>query len=312
MANIRNNQPYSDKIPLTFSRIPNRMFIPAVRVRDIVKARPLTQEEKSNIKRGSPDILIEPLIGESYLLYRNDVVGNFRYTNGSKIKTSGWESTKQYIIYRNDNTNVMVMQVPLNHTVEVNGKVANAKSRSSGEYIVCTLDESGEISRESAKIVTSAVFRKMCYIPRNDVITRHRGSKNKLFNFFDTVRGAFTTVDRSNNFIRPMNRVKLPNSNNTIPKPNLAQVNRVNTIGQIDKSQSKYTIIGQIHDNYGKRVGFVIQSYSGETKDIPKNVAIKLAQSKKLANAELVVNAGVEPYLRGNGIKLDELPIKYR
>ena len=50
MANSRNNQAYLDKIPLTFDQIPNRLFIPAVRVRDIVKARPLSQEEKSKIK----------------------------------------------------------------------------------------------------------------------------------------------------------------------------------------------------------------------------------------------------------------------
>ena len=158
------NNSYQDKIPLEFDKIPDRMFIPAVRVRDIVKARPLTHEEKSKIKRGSPDILVEPIIGESYLLTRNDIVVNFRYTNGTKIKTSGWESTKQYIIYRNDNTEVAVMQVPLNHTVNVNGNIANKKSRNSGEYIVCTFGENGEIERQSAKVVTSAVFKKIAAI----------------------------------------------------------------------------------------------------------------------------------------------------
>jgi hypothetical protein len=62
---------------------------------------------------------------------------------------------------------------------------------------------------------------------------------------------------------------------------------------------------------YGKRIGFVIQARNGETKGVNKDTAIKLALNQKISNAEVVRN-GADMYLRGNNIRLDELPIIYK
>lgn len=300
------------KVEISFDSIKDRMFIPAIKVRDIVRARPLSASEKESIQRGSPDILINPVIGESYLIHRNDVIRNFVYTNGKRIKTSGWKAESQYVIFRADNTTVMVMQVPQNHTVVVNGVIANEKTRKSGDYIVCPLTENNEIDREHASVVSSAIFRKMCYIPRNEVIDRHRGSKNKFFDFISGVNLQDKFRDRKNRVINPIKQTPIPSgirSTASVPKPNAYENSaRYN----IPKADSSYKVVGQIVDAYGKRVGFVISAPSGATKEIDKLTAMKLAENKKISNMEAVKSQSGDIYLRGNGIRLEDLPVSYR
>ena len=303
------------KTALNFEDIPDRVFIPALKVRDIVRAKPLSLAEKKQIPRGSADILIKPLIGNEYLLSRNDVVNNFTYTNGSIIKTSGWESSKMYVIFRPDNTLVYAMQVPTNHTVVINGEMANKNSRKAGDYIVCASNESGVIDRSTAVILSAAVFRKMCYIPRQDIITKHQGSTNKFFDFVAKTTSTVNFVDRKNNPINPLRKMPVPNAGvgQSINMPNTTPVmNKTNLPGALGGDTSKFTVVGQVHDAYGKRIGFIIQAHNGATKQITKESAIKLATNKKLINAEAVPNPAGETYIRGNGVRLDDLPITYK
>ena len=314
--------------------IPDSLFIEAHKVRDIVKARPLNKREKEQAGRGTPDIRIDPIIGTSYLITREMLVNNFRYTNGKKIKTSGWSSDKQYVVYRNTQEVVRVMQVPLSNTVKINGVMANEKNRRLGDYIVCSINSDGTPNRNDASIVSAAIFKKMCYVPEQDVITRHRGSHNRLFNLGAAIQNRLNRQASkvTNNFDNIMQR---PNSNTVNNKTvmgggfsgvnrNMASQNsvtpRVNNVGTKtelpptynNRNNYQYQIISQIHNNFGKRIGFVIQAINGGTKEISKDTAIKLTLDKKLANVEVVTTSSGEKFLRGNSIRLDDLPIIYK
>lgn len=314
--------------------IPDSLFIEAHKVRDIVKARPLNKREKEQAGRGTPDIRIDPIIGTSYLITREMLVNNFRYTNGKKIKTSGWSSDKQYVVYRNNQEVVRVMQVPLSNTVKINGTMANEKNRRLGDYIVCPINSDGTPNRNEASIVSAAIFKKMCYIPEQDVIVNHRGSHNRLFNLGAAIQNRLNRQSSkvTNNFDNIMQRPNSNTINNKIAmgggfsgvNRNMAsqnsvtpRVNNAETKTELppaynNRNNYQYQIISQIHNNFGKRIGFVIQAINGETKEISKDTAIKLALGKKLANVEVVTTSSGEKFLRGNSIKLDDLPIIYK
>lgn len=327
------------KTPISFDEIPDKVFIPAIKVREIVKARPLKLDEKKQIQRGSADILIKPLIGKQYLLTRDQVINNFKYTNGKKIKTSGWESSKSYVIYTEDNATVMVVQIPLNHTVTIGEVTANESNRKSGDYIVCNLDQSGKIDRTSASIVSAPLFRKMCYIPMNEVIHRYRGSKNRVFDFIsnkikrmnsiipkDMTRIADDNISRTSE----LNRVNtgftevqgvqgvqgVQNTNRTLNNPNTStqgvqNTNRIPNNLNTGATGNNLTVVAQIHDAFGKRVGFVIRASNGRTKDINTPAIMQLANKGLLSNVTLVDNPHGGKFLRGIGMQLDNLPIKY-
>ena len=316
------------KTEIVFDDIPDRLFIQAVKVRDIVRARPLKATEKKNTKRGAPDILVKPLIGEKYLISRNEVIGNFTYTNGKKIKTAGWSSDNYYVIFRNDNVVVMVMQVPQNHILTIGDKTANEKSRSSGDYVVCLVDEDGRIQRNTATIVSSSMFKKMCYIPNNDIIARYKGAKSKLFDFHARqiiTQGAY---DTDNKLINPIRKNKISDiikkveSKPKVRKPDIVNLKAQNNVNEnINKvpvsdaskinGNNKYIVKAQIVNDCGKRIGFVIQAPNGEVKRIDKELAIKLAASHKLYGVAAVRSPAEEIYLRAINGSLDNLEIIY-
>ena len=307
------------KTPIPFKEIPDRMFMPAIKVREIVRARPLKYEERKNNSRGAPDIFVEPLIGKPYYLSRQDVINHFTYLNRKKIKTTGWESSKKYVIYRDDNTLVKAMQVPLNHTIDINGVTANSSNRSRGDYIVCMCNEDGTIDRGTASVVSAAIFRKLCYIPMNETIAKHQGSRNTLFSFAKTTIAKHVPPAVKSKVTNMLNRggttptkSNIPNRAPVMPNHPVTGVSKAPLPSQVAAGNSAgFEIIAQVHDAFGKRVGFILKAPSGETRQLKKQDVINMAIAKKLSNATVVKGPSGEPFLRGVGVQLDNLPIEY-
>lgn len=319
-----------EKEILNYESLPDRIFVPAIKVRDIVRARPMSIQEKrdrAENKRGGADIIIMPVIGEPYLITRGELKEYFRYTNDREINPRGWKASKQYIVYKEDETEIRVLQIPTTTIINIGKRKVNSTNRKNGEYIVCLLDENGQIDRAHPYIVNSAIFKKLCYIPMNETIEKHIGNKSRHFslrklvdrysntNRMDSQSGfSDDTAEALSNINIKKNQQKF--KENTVKKP-------VKLYGETFKTQLipkgnpvrqeiKYTIISQIHDEFGKRIGFIIQAPNGDTRKITKDKAIELGIKKKLINAEVVQESGRETYLRGNNYKLDELPIDYK
>lgn len=323
-----------EKTSLVYESIPDRMFIPAVMIREMLRVRPLNSEEKKNTKRGGPDVLAIPYIGNRSLMFRDDITGCYTYTNGRKIKVRGWQTSKFYIVVRPSNETVMVMQVPPNHTLEINGITANNKDKRISDYIVCKIDPNGNIDRQSATIVRGNVFHKLCYIPDNPAIarSRERGTANRYFDFNNPsaavntdfrgnvvkpvrhVQYTETTEQAStkpNNFKaaqnisnRPTSNIKLEKSAEAKPRNNSVNMNQT-------LEMPKLQVTHNLFNSTGQRVGFVIKAESGEIRRINRNTAINLCKQKRIKNMTVVSNGAGDFYFRGIGISIDELPATY-
>ena len=283
-----------------FGEIPDNCFISGILVREIVKARPLTREEKQKIKRGGPDILIEPVVGQGSLMNRNEVISTYSYTNGRKINIKGWKAEKTYVIFKPTNVEVAIMQVPLNNIVNVRGKRANSGNKQSGDYIICRLNDDGSINRDTASVVTSAVFRKICYIPPQDIITRHRGVKSKLFDF-GTGRKIGTQSNNTHiSFDKPQEapvRVTQPRVTNTV----VTQKPQMSAIDAAIEKANNYTVVAQLLNDMGKRCGFVISDPNGNSTKINLGTAKNLCESKKISNMTIVDGNNGFKFFRGIG-----------
>lgn len=323
-----------EKTNLAYESIPDRMFIPAVMIREMLRVRPLNSEEKKNTKRGGPDVLAIPYIGNRSLMFRDDITGCYTYTNGRKIKVRGWQTSKFYIVVRPSNETVMAMQVPPNHTLEINGITANNKDKQISDYIVCKIDPNGNIDRQSATIVRGNVFHKLCYIPDNPAIarSRERGTANRYFDFNNP--SAAVNTDFRGNVVKPVRHVQYtetmeqastkpnnfkaaqnisnrPTSNIKLEKSAEAKPrsNSVNTNQTLE--MPKLQVTHNLFNSTGQRVGFVIKADSGEIRRINRNTAINLCKQKRIKNMTVVSNGAGDFYFRGIGISIDELPATY-
>lgn len=323
-----------EKTNLAYESIPDRMFIPAVMIREMLRVRPLNSEEKKNTKRGGPDVLAIPYIGTRSLMFRDDITGCYTYTNGRKIKVRGWQTSKFYIVVRPSNETVMAMQVPPNHTLEINGITANNKDKQISDYIVCKIDPNGNIDRQSATIVRGNVFHKLCYIPDNPAIarSRERGTANRYFDFNNP--SAAVNTDFRGNVVKPVRHVQYtetmeqastkpnnfkaaqnisnrPTSNIKLEKSAEAKPrsNSVNTNQTLE--MPKLQVTHNLFNSTGQRVGFVIKADSGEIRRINRNTAINLCKQKRIKNMTVVSNGAGDFYFRGIGISIDELPATY-
>lgn len=323
-----------EKTNLAYESIPDRMFIPAVMIREMLRVRPLNSEEKKNTKRGGPDVLAIPYIGNRSLMFRDDITGCYTYTNGRKIKVRGWQTSKFYLVVRPSNETVMAMQVPPNHTLEINGITANNKDKQISDYIVCKIDPNGNIDRQSATIVRGNVFHKLCYIPDNPAIarSRERGTANRYFDFNNP--SAAVNTDFRGNVVKPVRHVQYtetmeqasnkpnnfkavqnisnrPTSNIKLEKSAEAKPrsNSVNTNQTLE--MPKLQVTHNLFNSTGQRVGFVIKADSGEIRRINRNTAINLCKQKRIKNMTVVSNGAGDFYFRGIGISIDELPATY-
>lgn len=314
-----------DRIELKLSDIPETAFVQAIKVRDIVKARALSTKERNTREPGAPDIQIEPLIGQATYMSKAEAGSIYTYSNGRKVNFQGWKSDKRYVLVGGSEYIVLVMQVPQQHFVKVGNSVANGKKV--GDYIVCLPDAEGLPDKGTCKVVNRALFRKMCYIPMQDAIERNIGRDVPAFDLNERVNtyrddSAFVpddayqseTIAVDNNGVeytrpyQPVNPIQSGFSGAvTAPKKNTTSPVKPAD----DASVGKYTIVAQVVNEYGQRIGFVIQSKSGETRPIMKDVALRLCTSKKISNADAVNGPNGQLYLRGRGVQLDMLPITY-
>lgn len=321
------------RVELDLSQIPDKVFIPGVMVREVLRVRPLTQAEKEQNPRGGPDILVSPLVGKPYQAKRDFIKNNYTYVNGRKVNIHGWKSSKLYVVVRPSDIMVLLMQVPLNHTVNANGVIANSKSRNSGDYIVCLPDEGGSLDRTTASVVPAQLFHKICYIqPHPSIEKAARGQRrNKLF---DMVSKCIPGVTKPRNnsrrtpvqpnerrrnsgvvveadILRPNSGRIQQNQPRVAPQPQNTVRRPMQTAPGSQMQQDKFMVVQNVLNSYGQRVGFVIQASNGATRNINRDTATQLCLQHKIANMTAVDNGSGEYFFRGIGISLDSLPTTY-
>lgn len=313
----------SNRIELKLSDIPETAFVQAIKVRDIVKASALSTKERNNREPGAPDIHIEPLIGVETYMSKAEASSIYTYSNGRKVNFSGWKADKRYVLVGGSEAIVLVMQVPKQHYVKVGNSIANGKK--AGDYIVCLPDTEGLPDRGTCRVVNRALFRKMCYIPMQDAVQRNIGRNVPAFDlnervcvsgvesgyYNDYASEPIAVGSNGVEYTRPYQPVNPIQSGFSGAVPTPKQSSASTPVNVDNNSIGKYTIVAQVVNEYGQRIGFVIQSKSGETRPIMKDVALRLCTSKKISNADAVNGPNGQMYIRGRGVQLDMLPITY-
>lgn len=301
---------------LIYKELPDNVFIPIIRKRDIVTARPLSREEKREYGSGGPDILLTSPTGEQRLITRQELVANYTYINGKKISISGWSSKRRYLIGKMDDTQLFGMLVPTNCTLKLKGKTANKANKTYGDYIICLPSPNGGIDRESAGLIPNKIFRKMFHIPENEVITRNIGKGNAEFNP-DRARKrrnkSRAEIKRSTTPDFGLNEDAFANMAAEIQKQPSKTVdtsglnNKVKVRDEKHGDNKKFIAIGRLMRN-GNLEGFVIQNTRGATRNITKQEMMQLCQRKLVTNVMLSRKEETGKYfLRGNGIRIDML-----
>ena len=308
---------------IDIQNIPDRAFIPVKRHRNIVTA--FIANKQQDGQRKQADIAIVTPLGDHGYITRQELLSKYVYVQNKAINLHAWKSGKKYIVYQTDNSTMYAMQVPTNLTASVNGKIANALKKDSGDYIVCYCGADGKVDKRTAAVISSKMFHKMFSIPMNETIQKHRGSGNKYFTpqrkymsdplasrQSQRVNGltlqtpatgvgqrqqAMQTGQQRLNPMRPhydMNAATLPGVSRDAARPLTAQtVNPYKTIGRIMNGQ--------------KRVGFIIQ-VNGKPRQVTDNQMLQLVAQGKITDVMVQQTGNGYNYFRGNGIVIDNLP----
>lgn len=322
---------------LSMNDIVNKGMIKAVRKRDIIKARVLSLKEKRELENGAPDIEAITPSGQKLMITRKRLISDYTYLSGRKISLAGWKSNKYYTVMRFDNTNCLVMMVPSNCTTELNGVKANKSGRKMPDYIVALEDASGGIDSSSLGIIPSAMFHKMFYIPQQEIIIKHRNSGHKLFGTTKSSkenRARTVTPDSSLSTMRrqPKNILNNEGRNQVIKNNMQENINREAAIqrmqaeraarikeqqyqqrvAQQEQPKYKYRAVARLVDISGNLKGLRIQSISGEMKELTLRQVAELCRKKQVMNVMLSHNPATgKSFLRGNGIRIEDLPADF-
>ncbi len=234
---------------IQYHSIPDKMFIKAVKVRDIRRARVLTRAEKAKLKPGSPDISLESPLGFVEIVSRETFTQKYKYINGKSISLTGWRDRYKYMVISNDNTPAYAMYIPPKYTLTVqsNGRAVkvNKKIKPKGDYIVCGSNPDGSINRNMVFVISYTMFKKMFKIITG-VTPRNKVSEKKIAG--------------SSGNIKNIERKELENN-----------------VAQIVKG---YTAIGKLIRN-NKIVGFRVKSVDGQEIFLDKQQLMTLCREKK-------------------------------
>lgn len=285
-------------------------MIPVVRRRHIVKIRVPSRSQLAGVKNTNIISGITPC-GVKVNIHRNDLIDNYTHINGAAISLAGLQSDRDYIVVKKDNTPAFAMLVPVNCTVVVGGKRANAHKRKVGDYIVADQAESGLPDTSAVGIIPAAMFKKMYYMPPNEIISKHRNSKNRLFRPEVEIRSerdtAATELEKAMKAAANAGVLNISERD----KRDINK-NRQSNIYENNKSTDGYTYIatGRLLNTDNQLVGFVIQHIkTGETRNITTGQMMALCKDRKVSNIKLGKKTDTGKfYLSGNNIRISMLP----
>ena len=191
----------NDSLAINLNSMPDKGFIRANRVKNVVSFRLLADNEKR--ERGCPDVEIISVFGEKAVITRNELVKNYKFPTGKKIRISGLKKNTKYRALCADNREVYYTMVPENAVGYLNSKPVPK-----GVVIVALGDGNGGINRNNISVMSLASFKKMCITPKTPEIVRNASRRNKSLTVFDR-----KVADYKRNKASGRKAQKLPNRN---------------------------------------------------------------------------------------------------
>lgn len=265
------------------------MFIPVIRKREILKAKILSraEKEKMDIHNGSNDVMVVSPLGKEELINRKEVINKYVYLNDRRVRLAGWKSSRQYMIARDDNTPAVALMMPSNYYIEINNKKIGK-----GKYIIAYLDDQGNIDINSIGSIDKSLFRKMFYMPNNEMLYKYNGTKS-------VAKELDMNIKKGN----------MQSKKEVIQKEK--PVNRISNKPVVENKELKYSAIARLVDNTDTLVGFMLKDNLGKYKSVSKKELLILCNNGIVDNIVVATMSDTnKKYLRGNGIKIDSLPKK--
>lgn len=304
-------------------RLDPKMFIPAVMKKEIIKFRVMGRKDirKHKVKNGKT-IVVQSILGQKGVIQKDELTKNYRYLNGNSIELNKLSNKKGYWAVRNQEVDAGVVLVPKGKAIQL----PDNRVIKSGNYIVFLNNKIYPLKMN--------LFHKCFIIPRSPaiqyVLDKHaEAHKRKLLtakttksNQIEKPRKQLSRVEKMKNIMESVSNSGKPRSTGNIrnverdgykaePSRNIKasverpRIERPKSTGS--NQTAKYVAIGRVVEN-GKTVGFVISNGS-KNKRISKQEMMKLCLDGKITNIEVVKQGdGKPPFLRGNGIKIQDLP----
>ncbi len=271
-------------------------FLDAVMTKDIAELTIISPKEKkavgSKYKRGEPDILVRHLDGRVERLYRTDVNGRFRHPNGKAVRLLLLKNSTKYPVYIDCEEKYKAVKVPKSYRVDFNGRRLNG-----GGYIICKVDDKGAVLKETLRVISSDNFKRAFRIPESKYIKRvgirENGTGRKKLGVEEMKNGLAN--------IRRVEQIQTDNRNTVVEKKT--------EVVKEDKSKYKYRVYQRITNMEKKVVGYAIEEIAtGRKKNITTKQLATLCSMKVVENVMLVTREDGTKFLKGNGIKLENIP----
>lgn len=266
-------------------KVPDTMFNSVVKVREIVTATLYNKAtmEKINRQISDGDILIETKDGQKKLISRMELIKNYTNLNGSKITMAGWHYNKKYTLMRNSKEPMAMLKIPRgsHHLITVNGS-----ELPKGTAVVCQIKD-GQIIKANPAVYMPKEFVRMFLVAEK---ADYLSAKKEIHNIKRTVQ---LTKEREE-------------------KKNLKVWNEKERVKKVDREleQAKLVATMRIVNARNQICGFVI-SNGKQMKMLNLAQTKELCRQKKIKNLVIVINENNnKEFLRGNGIKIDNLPVK--
>lgn len=293
----------NNHIKVDIEKVPETAFIKANKVLDICVATVLDRRHNSKLERGGPDVLIQSISGERFMLTRKELCKKFRHISGKQIHLAYLKNNKAYPVYRElteADSAFRVMKTSKKYLGHLRGRMIPLES-----YVVCREDGNGALLKETMTVVSPKVFRKMFKIPMQEIIRRNMSdAKKKVKQIPSSVMSEPIVTD---NGLRMgvTSQIPKPIDVNDLREKTMVQGQMVNEHRYPYKATHR--IVNMSNHNI---VGFVIKEVStGTSKQLSLESVKRLCKQRKIENIMLVVKEGTNlEFLRGNGIKLENLP----
>ena len=234
-------------------------------------------------------------------------------TNGKSILIALMRDNKDYIVCNKQafNTKYKVLKLPNNCSATLRNKPVNG-----GSYLICPVDEQGNTNANNLSTVSDKAFKRMFKIPMQPALEKGLGiglvkrtpkSKTSLLKTNEPVKQQRLSLDKQP--VKTNILTKNTESTNKLTKNPINNTGNINTVNT-SKSKYRFRVINKVVDNNDKTIGFNIQDMkSGTIKTLTLVQTYQLCNQKLVSNLILVKNESTgQSYLKGNGIRLENLP----
>lgn len=274
-------------------QLPDSMFSDFVKQKDIIRVTLLNRNDKKVLREQNPnyngnDVLISSGERLNQLMSRDELLANYKNTNGQRIRLTGWHYHKQYTVLRETKECVKVLKIPKRsrHVVTLNGTDLPKPS-----LVVC-------------RVVNNQIDKRNPMILNKPEDIRNFRKMYKIINLANIVKARSDAHERK--MINQIQVERKESLNKKVWSPRTQQVQQDELI------KAPYEVMGRALNVRGVLIGFIVKDKRiGKVDVFNLNQVQRLCIDKKITNLTVAVMQETgKTYFRGVGIKIENLPSK--